>query len=322
MSKQPVYLFYGSDSAALKAKLAAWTERFAAQSDAMFDSADLDGSVVAWQDIHQAVQLLPLFGGKRLVVLRDLITQGKKPVHDQLIEFLPRLSDSTVLVLVEYGEVDQRSALLKAIAQSGTLYHFPLPTPGSMAKQLRDLLTHHGLNIEPTATATIMQRVGTDSQSLNHEVEKLRLYAAGQPITKAMVEELVPEHFESRIFQLTDAICEGKEEQAAQLVLAELRYGTAALQIVALLISQVRKLIILADARKRKTKPEEIAALLKVPPFVLSKLRAMAEKRGMDQLVQYYGRLVQADYGLKQGAEAEATVLSLVEFVPHSVIPA
>lgn len=306
-----IYLFYGPDGYRLHQKLDSWVKKFAEKSSVDFDMETIDAETADWEHIQAALMLVPLFGGKRLVIIKNVFSKNKVSVLEKLIEYLPKVGEDLVVVIEWGAEIDARNAGLVWLKENATVHYFAKPDALSMRKLLDAYLKEWNLEMDMPAKGLLMQRIGEDSQAFMTELDKLRSYADDK-ITADMVNELIPEKIESRIFVLTDAIYSGKSAEAAKLMLNELEVGTAALQILGLLISQIRKVLIIKDCLERGIGQQETQKLSGAAPFLYSKFSTMAKKYSTEKLVMYYLKLTIADSALKTGAEDESAMLELV----------
>lgn len=312
MAEKNIYLFYGPDHAAREKKLRAWVDRFKATGDALMDMEEIDGESATWEKLQTALTLVPLLTGKRLLIIRRLLA-SKSDLKNKLADFYPRFIPELILVLIEEDEVDSSLGLYKIIDIHGKCYHFAKPTLSTLLKQLNEYLVAGDLKMDMPARALLVERVSGDSLRLDNEILKLQLFADGQKITKEMVAELVSLSFESRIFVLIDAILSKQVGRAGELMLSELESGTAPLQITALLINQVRKLLYLKDGLERKITNQEILKKVGVPPFVFTKMKSVVDRLSLASLINYQLRLSMADYQLKTGADEKSVLLSIIK---------
>ncbi len=306
-----MYLWYGEDQLALEEKLHLWLERFYAKSDELLDKEELDAATASWQSVYGALTLVPLLGDKRLIIINNIFAKSAnaKTIAENLVQVLPQIAESNIVLLINNGEVDKRIKAFSDLIVASAVSYFPKPTLLTAKKQITTYLAKYQYQMSYQAQDVLLNRVGQNSQSLKNELEKLALYADSKEITTEMVEELVAQSPQSRIFEMVDALYAGNITTASKLLFQELEYGTAPLQITSLLITQTRRLIMIKDAAENRQAPPQIPGVM---PFVMNKLQQTARKTDLKSLVQFYRRLVIADSALKSGSESEAVLLPLV----------
>ena len=149
-----------------------------------------DEAVVILDRCRMALQTVGLFGGKKVVWLRDttLLMDGMagrpeavkaklKDLHELIDKKLPP-GHSFVITA---PKVDKRSSFYKACAEIGEVREFTMPEKTAAAeKQARERAQEEFRAAEVTlgeeALELFLQRVGTDSRQIVNEVAKLTAY--------------------------------------------------------------------------------------------------------------------------------------------------
>ena len=126
----------------------------------------------------------------------------------QLVEAIPQMPDTTVLIFAD-GDVADNNPLLRALAEHCQTHKQQAPTGQGLNQWVRRRAEANGGAITPPAIQIITELIGNDLWTLDRELEKLSLYAAGREITDADVRELVPYAQEANIFAAVDAIMDG-----------------------------------------------------------------------------------------------------------------
>lgn len=306
-----IYLFYGEDTESLQSTLRQWIERFTLKSDALLDMQQIDVSESNFATIQAALSLMPLLGPKRLVVLRNALQQGKG-VQESIAAQLFHIPESVVVVFVEEAPVKETSVLLQTLRNHAMRYFGP-PSAQALRARIERHTEKWELKIEPGAVSYLLTVYGSDSNQLFRELDKCALGATGV-ITEKLVRSLVPAPPESRIFALLDAIFSGDREQAFRLLHDELDYGTAPLQIVALLTTQVRRITLMIDARERGIDNREYPILQNVKPYALSKIAPVSARLDIRLIAAYYLKICEADYALKSGLDPLPAFMPLLSF--------
>lgn len=178
-------LVYGPDRGLVSERAA----RFAAKTGlalddpfavVKFDAPEVDRDP---RRIHDEAATVPLFGGRRLIWVRNAGTQ--KSIADMvkvLIASPPR--DATILV--EAGDL-KKNAPLRAIVEASP-FAMALPCYGDEGRDIDDLIdaamVPTGMSIAPEARQTLKSSLGGDRMASRGEIEKLVLYCSGQEIVE------------------------------------------------------------------------------------------------------------------------------------------
>lgn len=221
------------------------------------DSAfDICSSVV------QALQTLPMFGGDKVVWLRnanffsDSVT-GRSQRTEAGVQNLQAtieagLPDSVKFLLTAQG-IDKRRSFWKFIEKSADVrIHDRIDTnrddwQEQVASLVADMADKLGLKFEADALELFVMLAGEQSQQIRSELEKLDLYLGAQrrTITTADVHQLVPLSREAAVFETGRAIQRGDAAHAIQLVDHLLEADESAIGIMrASIIGVVRNLFL------------------------------------------------------------------------------
>jgi len=141
------------------------------------------GSIVA------AARTLPMMAPRRVVVVTQAETlvapkresEGATRALDQLETLLREPEPMTALVFVA-ASVDRRGRLFKLFQKQATLIECGvLEDLANAERWVRNRVAASGAAIDPAAARLVAQRAGVDIRRLRGDVERLMLYAMGQP---------------------------------------------------------------------------------------------------------------------------------------------
>lgn len=255
-----------------------------------------------------AAQTLPAFAPLRVVIVKDAErwTDPKKGEDDTrtdlgpLLRYLESPSPTTVLMLVAAETFDARTKVYKALDKAGATMRFAHPHEREMPRVVAARAKKMGVNIATHAIDAVVDAVGTDVGAAIAALEKLALYAAGRAITRADVDELVSPVKEESVFALSDAVG-ARDVRRAFLLLHAMIGGEQAhpLQLLALLARHWRQLAALRALLDARAGDDAMLAQVKVPPFILGKLKDQARKQPLTALTQGLSAIAEADRRMK-----------------------
>ncbi len=258
-------------------------------------------------EILQAACSYPFLGEKRMVLVRDLISETNKDKQDIWLEGFKRAPESTIIVLYETASPKklERKSLFKELnklAESHT-YPFPELQGYALTKWVQDRIAASGGSADRVVPQLLVERVGADLWQMSHEIEKLIAYASGQVVTKEMVTLLVQASFEGQVFELMDAISKKQTGAVIKLLREERLSGANDHYLLTMLGRQVRILLgarALLDENPSATK-QDVADAVGVHPYVAQKALQQARGFSFQQLRDAHGLLFKYDWGLKTG---------------------
>lgn len=279
--------------------------------------ADLIGDAVpALRQCIQGLQTMGLFGGKKVVWLRDARFMGSlrtmasvevKAALDDLVNLLKAgLAEGTHLV-VDAPKIDKRGAFFRACKEYGMTVAFDLPTQAYKLEEhakarAREYLKKARLKMDDLLLGEFVVRAGTDSRQLSGEVEKLSLYLGDRrEATLEDIRAMVSTTRESAGWDLADAVGERDLPRALQMVRQLDFQGMNSVRMIVVLENRFRELLIL-----RQCLEQGLGRLQPAGPVVRMVWRQDAE---VDEALAGFGRLdprSQNDYRIGMlGRQAE-----------------
>ena len=295
---RPAYLLAGSEPLLRDEALAALREAVLSGGSADFNLDRLEGDAATVGQLADALRTLPMMAARRLVWLRE--PAGGRGGWKALTEALPDLvagldARAPAVLVVTAGAVDRRLAWVKAFQRAPAAFvECEAPTaPRELVAFARREAKRLGVSLASDAAEALVERVGPHLLRLRSELEKAALLAGpGRPITLAHVRESVADLAEEPIWDLTDAIGEGRAADALKLLARMLEGGAPAPVVLGALATHVRKLLRLGSGGR-------VAG----PPFVVRKLESQARRLGAARLLAGLRALHETDEALKgQGA--------------------
>lgn len=316
-----IVFVYGDDHFRVAEKARTLREAFVQKFDPTgMNTADFpaEGGKMVPGEVLQAVSSAPFMSEKRLVIIRDLITNGKKEEEKLWLEGLSKTPDSTILILCENASVKQleKRSLFKKLSDNAEVHTYPFPKLEGPALQQWVLtrVKESGGQIESTAARMLVDRVGADLWQLDNEIQKLIAYANTEPIGSKMVEEMVRASFDGEIFALIDAVSRKQTAKALQLLQEERASGGNDFYLMSMLARQVRILLsarALLDDEPRTTK-DELAAQMNMHPFVAQKALQQAREFVYEDLVATHDLLFRYDREMKSGGISAPLAVDLI----------
>ncbi|HEY8120297.1 MAG TPA: DNA polymerase III subunit delta [Myxococcota bacterium] len=295
---RPAYLIAGAEALLRDEAFAAIRRAALGDGGGDFDFERLAGERTTPGQLQDSVRALPLLAKRRLVVLREPEAR-KGGKGEALAEALGAVvadvagSDTCTLVVIA-EEIDRRARWVKAFAEPAA---FVACDPPKNAKEalgfLRDEARAQGVTLEPAAAELLAESVGPNLLALRQELTKAVLFAGeGARVTRAHVQETICAVAEEPIWDLTDAIGEGRAADALALLARMLGAGAPPQVLLGSLAGHFRKL-----ARSRAGQPPA------GHPFMVQKLERQARRYSPARLLSCLRAIHEVDEVLKgQGA--------------------
>ncbi len=309
-----VYLFFGPEALIKKSALEQLKKK-----TLMPGLEGLDCTVMAApgaQALIESCETLPMMSPYRLIIAEDmaLLQSGKAKDEEQdsklLLDYLPRVPQTTCLVFYMNGAIDKRKKLSAALLKLPGVVSFDALTDDDLWRWMNQTLRKSGKRMEQNACELLAFSSGRDLTLLQGELAKLAAYVEEREvITGEDVERVATKTAESTVFAMVDAISARRAQEAFTLLNVLLHGGEQRIGILAMITRHYRQMLHLAAMRENRVPQPQQAKTLGVPPFVLTKLTRQVSGRTIDALRRDVEQCVQTDYDIKRGALREDAAL-------------
>ncbi len=304
-----IYLLFGEE-AFLKRSYKNQLKAALVGDDAMnyhyFEGRGLDlGEIISLADT------MPFFGERRLIQIEESgLFKGSGA--DELVEYLPRMPDTTCMMFVE-SEVDKRSRLYKAVKAAGYAAEMVRQDERQLSAWAGGILAKAGRKITQRTMDLFLSRTGDDMENIRMELEKLISYTEGrQVVTDRDVEEICTEQVTGRIFDMVAAIAGRRTRQAMDLYEDLLTLREPPMRILFLIARQFNQILQVKELMAGGMGREGIASQLKLQPFVVGKIMPQARSFTREQILSYVDLCVDAEEAVKTGRLGERLAVELL----------
>ncbi len=300
-----VYLIAGTDRPKIDRAVARLRGRFDADAVEIHAVGDLSGEAAV-----AACNALGLFASDGRLIVVEGVEGWKAADVKEVGDYLKAPAPATTLALVG-GELKKDSPLAKAVhSGKGELLLWDVPQK-ALQRWISEQFGLHGTKAEPEACRALLELIGDDVYELSSEIDKLSTWAAGDPVTAADVERLVPARAETTNFALTDAW--GARDLVSVLHASEgllERSGDPRSKtiprVAGILTNHISRIRRAKALDSRGLTAKDAAVTLKQHPYYVGKLYAQGRNYEPDELRAVTVRLARLDHALKGGSRLAA----------------
>ncbi len=206
-----------------------------------FNAHRLDGQP-ALEDIEEAVNAMPFFGGRTFLELHGFDINACR--DEKLAALLSDIPEwCTVVILLPTGSSpDGRLSLVKSIRKNGITADFTAQNGTLLYNWIRRRVESHGKRIDHQAIERLIFLSGNLMNQLIPEIEKICGYARGEEVTVEDVESVAHHIPEADAFRLTACIADGNFDGAAIILNELLAGGGEPMEIFGAIGWQMRRL--------------------------------------------------------------------------------
>lgn len=214
-----LYLIAGTDGAkidATRARLRARAEREAG-GDALevFEPGEGKG-MPDHEALLAAIPTMSLMESRRYL-LADGVERWRERQLEAVAAALADLPPDLTVVLIARAKAPPK--LSKAVrAAQGEIHEFEAPKAREMPRILVADAQRLGFRLEPAAARVLVDRMGANPVRLQHELERLALWAGeAGTVTAADLEAMIADTSEAAVWSLSDALIEGDAAAALRI---------------------------------------------------------------------------------------------------------
>ncbi|WP_022747694.1 DNA polymerase III subunit delta [Lachnobacterium bovis] len=276
-----VYLLYGEEAYLKKQYKEKLIKALVPEGDSMnytvFNSDNFD-----YHEMIQLSETMPFLAEHRVILIED--SGLFKKSEDDVAEYIEQIPDASILIWVE-NEVDKRNRLYKAVDKNGLAVEFAEQNDKVLEKWISIRLKKDNKRITREAFLLFIQRVGTDMENIDKELEKLVCYTYDKDIIeKADVEEITTEQVSNKVFEMVDAIALKKPQKAIELYNDLLFLKEPSMRILFLISRQFHILEIVKAMTNQGFGAADISKYASCPSWAVKKNQNQAKSFTLDQL--------------------------------------
>lgn len=337
------YLLHGDDEFTTREQL----KKLRSQGDFGYNQDTYDGAGVDLNTVIITSNTLPFLSEQRLVIVEGLpkkkrgetqtasqetaddatkvgkAKKGKKTskpttatragFEKALAEHITHMPATTTLILLVDEVLDSSNPLFKAAEQDGKVLQSMVPKGQALEKWIINRVKTIHVKIAPEAATLLADFSGNHLRLLANELDKLATYVGqNATITVLDVRKLSAQVQEARIFDLADALAQRNRKQALNILHDLLSDGEVPIVLIATIISQMRRLLLVKELAQQGMRSGQIASTLGMAPFIADKCLRQVGNFSVAQLESIYRQLMATDAALKRSKMAPEMALDLL----------
>lgn len=297
----PTHLIFGEDRFARLEAVAQLRASLDPDGSLANNSIAFDGQRLTLSELGAAASAAPFLGDTRWVRVDGLLARfdqgGRRGLGEwtALDDLLQQIPPTTVLVFAD-DQLRRNNPLRQLIEPHVQVQEFARLKPEQALDWLRDEVRRRGLHLTVNAARTLVQRTGGDRGGLSQALEKLALYAGDAQIDDELVETMTPAIRSVTIFNLVDAVAEGRLADAMQALDGVRADGESEQRIIQMLARQYRQIIITREVLDQGGRDEDIQAALKTNfSWLARRMRRQAQSYTQASADAALARILEAD---------------------------
>lgn len=309
-----IYFFYGDEEFNISNEIKKFREKldknFIEMSCKYFNNPK-------FPDLIAAIKSQPMMFGNMLVVIDCLgYLTGKKADDksfddkqlEQIAEALDMCGENTDIIFVaqippdSQKKIDKRKKLFKLLSKYNSKEFAQIPSykTAELEGWIKNQAKTKDLKISDEVASTILIQVGSNLRLLDSELEKLKIYAGKNSVTKDMVNEICVTNEDLFIF--ADYLIKGNHQKALEEY-QKLLSKKHPLEILSVLHTLIHNSIQI-KAYSSKYSQDEIAKMINIHPYRVKLELQKLKNVSLKYLVKLKKNLTDSEYKFKTGQSA------------------
>lgn len=269
-----------------------------------------EGKDINPRAVIDMAETLPFFADRRVILIEN--SGFLKNKCEELADYMSGISETTCIIFAE-TEIDKRGRLYKEVKKYGRVVEFGVQKEDTLMKWILGILKKEGKNITRETLQAFLTKTGSDMQIIKNELEKLIAYTDGREvITTEDVEQVCITQTTNKIFDMINAVAEGKQKRALELYEDLLALKEPPMRILFLIARQFNQLYQLKLLEKEGVPSGEIAKTAGIMPFAMRKYQAQARSFTKEELRGAVEECIEAEESVKTGKMGDRLAVELI----------
>jgi DNA polymerase III subunit delta len=281
------------------------------------DYSLLDGKEIAWTDILNQCETLPMLSSKRVVAVTDF-SPGQP---DEMLKDFLHLPEHVLLIFLQNGACDRvkKTGLASLVAASGKIYEFESLEESQLKAFIQKRLKAAGVLVKPSVLSYLITTSGYGERDstynlfqLENDLTKMIAHRTSDELTVEDVKACMSETIETNTFAMLDAIGKNRKDEAFRLLHDMFRSGENAYRLLSTIASQMELMLCVKELRLEGRSPIEIKSELNVHELRIKKALAFSEKFSISELKGILMNIYRVDNQIKSGVLESEMALEMM----------
>ena len=260
--------------------------------------------------IIDAAETMPFFADYRLVIVEN--SGLFKREADQLVEYLDRIPDTTIIIFAE-SQMDKRSKLYKKISTVGYAAEMGRQSEKELQTWILRFLKQENKQISARAMELFLEMAGDDMENIRMELEKLISYVGERTgIMPEDVSAICTPQVSGQIFDMIGAVAARRQQEALRLYYDLLTMKEPPMRILFLIARQFNQLLQVKEAAVKSRDKAVIAKTCGLTPYVAGKMISLSGNFSREVLLSYLQLCVQTEEDVKSGRLTDRLAVELL----------
>jgi len=254
------------------------------------------------RSITDAILAYPVMAERRVVVVHNIDTLSPMAKKRMMGFSFP----NTSLVVFTAGDMKMTSSFFKWLSDNFYTLDARPVYESEIWEWVINLAREKGMRLNRSLAVRVVSRTGLNLSVIDHELDKLALFAEDRPLTASLIDEVVAVSREAQIFKFLDALGAKDLLGAVAHLRTLLSYNEKAGQVIYITSRYFLQLITLYLMRATGASTREIKQL---GIYYIGKKYEMLNNFKIKELYEVFKLLYEMDHSLKSGLISDQDAL-------------
>jgi len=269
--------------------------------------------------IYNDAVSIPFLSEKKMIVLEKLWSKWGKDDKKKIVDILPKIPETTVLLFFEDKNLVEKKAKSKDLAEliknipSQNVFDFNKMNEREISQFINKKVKEDGYNIDYQAINTLSTLVGNNSRQIDQEIKKLMAYRFNDKnIRNEDVLKIVKANVNVNIFNLTDALAKKDIKNSQRIINGLIDSGENIISILSMIGTQFHNLILIKLGEEEKISKETVISETKMHPYVYQKNFGQIRNFSWEKIREIYQEILEADTAIKTGKKDAGLAIDML----------
>ena len=273
-----------------------------------------------WNELHKAFFTFGFLATKRLVVLKNILSENKDATHvDNLLEkyeVLEKSEKSTIIFFEKEMKklTGEKKKLFEKLKKSKYQFKFEKMNSTQLVSWIKAEVEKKGGRIDNMVANKLAQVEKNNLWKIHNIIDALVAYKDGELIEAKDLDLFITAKVDEDIFKLVDSLVQGQEKKALELINGQLNAGINWNYLIAMIMRQFGIMAMLRGEIDKGgfIQGKDLAKKLSLHPYVVQKSLAQARQYSLEKIRQIHRELISIDSQLKRGGNPNMLLSLLV----------
>lgn len=256
------------------------------------------------EDILEEASYVSLFDEKRYIIVKNADFFGKEKLLEKeekmLEKYLANPYENTILIFVTYDDIDKRKNITKKIINEFKYQELTSLKGYELFNDIKKKLAIY--KIDDQSIKYLIDASLNNYDLIMSEINKLSLiFNKNESISLKQIKEIIPNNINENLFKFSDAVICKNSSVTFKMLKDFLNIKIDVLQLINILIREIRLMLYYKIYEKKKYNSKEIAKMLNLKDWQMTKVIKNSANYHIDDLKDYLLLLANMDYEIKSG---------------------